>query len=142
MRVAALDIGKVRVALAVSDELGLIAHPRPPLNDGNQGLLAELAALARSEKIAVFWSGCLEPRGTGARPSADVSSRSALANATGEKTELVDERLSTVEANRRLRERRFGKEGEPRRSGIGGRAVPGPSLNILRPGQARRAQPR
>ncbi|RYE93848.1 MAG: Holliday junction resolvase RuvX, partial [Myxococcales bacterium] len=30
MRVAALDYGKARIGVAVSDELGMLAHPRPP----------------------------------------------------------------------------------------------------------------
>src|SRR5260221_6259365 len=58
MRVAALDVGKVRVGLAVSDELGAIAHPRPPLAGGNQKkLLSELVVLARREKIRRFLVG-------------------------------------------------------------------------------------
>ena len=31
MRVAALDYGKARIGVAVSDELGMLAHPRPPI---------------------------------------------------------------------------------------------------------------
>ncbi len=32
MRAAAVDLGKVRVGLAVADELGLMAHPRQYLD--------------------------------------------------------------------------------------------------------------
>ena len=35
-RVCAIDLGKVRVGVAVSDELGLMAHPRPALDGTNR----------------------------------------------------------------------------------------------------------
>ena len=90
MRVAALDLGKVRVGLAVSDELGVIAHPRAPLAGGNQKkLLAELAALARSEKIARFLVGFpLNRRGEDGREAKRVRKfAQALADATGRQIE-------------------------------------------------------
>src|SRR5260221_14665410 len=47
MRVAAVDLGKVRVGLAVSDEAGRLPHPRPALAGGNQKRLpAQLAPRA------------------------------------------------------------------------------------------------
>jgi len=107
MRVAALDLGKVRVGLAVSDELGVIAHPRPPLAGGNQKkLLSELVLLARGEKIRRFLVGLpLNRQGEEGREAQRVRKfAQALADATGREIELVDERLSTVEATRRLRE--------------------------------------
>jgi putative Holliday junction resolvase len=107
MRVAALDLGKVRVGLAVSDELGVIAHPRPPLPGGNhKRLLSELALLARGEKIRRFLVGLpLNRQGEEGREAQRVRKfAQALADATGREIELVDERLSTVEATRRLRE--------------------------------------
>ena len=107
MRVAALDLGKVRVGLAVSDELGVIAHPRPPLAGGNQKkLLSELRLLARDEKIRRFLVGLpLNRQGEEGREAQRVRKfAQALADATGREIELVDERLSTVEATRRLRE--------------------------------------
>ena len=58
MRVAAVDLGKVRVGLAVSDELGMMAHPRPPLVGGHpQRLVAELVRLAKAEGIERFLVG-------------------------------------------------------------------------------------
>ena len=42
--VIALDFGKARVGVAVSDELGILAHPRPYLDATNRkALLAEVA---------------------------------------------------------------------------------------------------
>ena len=50
MRVAGLDFGQARIGLAVSDEMGVLAHPRPFL-DGRDvsGILKKLAGLARDE---------------------------------------------------------------------------------------------
>jgi putative Holliday junction resolvase len=107
MRVAALDLGKVRVGLAISDELGVLAHPRDPLAGGNQKkLLADLAALAKAENIRRFLVGIpLNQTGGEGREAARARRfAQALADATGLEVELVDERFSTVEATRRLAE--------------------------------------
>ncbi len=107
MRVAAVDLGKVRVGLAVSDELGAMAHPRPPLAGQSQKkLLAELARLARDEKVDRFLVGLPLDRQGGEGREAGRARRfaQALADETGRNVELIDERLSTVEATRRLRE--------------------------------------
>ena len=107
MRVAAVDLGKVRVGLAVSDELGLVAHPRPPLSGGQpRKVVAELVRLARAEKIERFLVGLPLDRSGGEGREASRARRFAqsLADAAGKEVELVDERWSTVEATRRLRE--------------------------------------
>ena len=107
MRVAAVDLGKVRVGLAVSDELGLVAHPRPPLLGGApRRLIAELVRLARAEKIDRFLVGLPLDRSGREGREAGRARRFAqsLADAAGREVELVDERWSTVEAARRLRE--------------------------------------
>ena len=103
---AAIDLGKARVGLAVTDELGLMAHPRPALDGRNKkALLASLAAFAREEGVVRFLVG-LPLEMTGAEGSAARGARefaAALADASGVTVELVDERLTTVEASRRLR---------------------------------------
>ncbi len=107
MRVAAIDLGKVRAGVAVSDELGLMAHPRPPLDGRDlRGLIEALRALALAEGIERFVVGLpLDLRG-GEGASAQRARRFAghLADATGRDVELLDERLTTVEAARRMRE--------------------------------------
>ena len=146
MRVAALDMGKVRVGLAVSDELGVIAHPRPPLAGGNQKkLLSELALLARSEKIRRFLVGLpLNRQGEEGREAQRIRKfAQALADATGREIELVDERFTTVEATRRLREGGI----SAKKGGSGSTAPPPlccfrPGSTILRPRTRRREQPR
>jgi putative pre-16S rRNA nuclease len=118
MRVAAVDLGKVRVGLAVSDELGLIAHPRGPLPGANRKkLIGQLATLARAERVGRFLVGLpLDRSGGEGRAAARARTfAQALADATGRDVELVDERLSTVEATRRLREGGVSAKGGRRR---------------------------
>lgn len=106
-RAAAIDLGSTRVGLAVADELGWLAHPRPFLDGRNRkGLLLELRKLAVAEKIGHFLVGL--PRnldgseGPGARRARQFGKE--LAEKTGCTVEMVDERLSTVQAQARLHE--------------------------------------
>lgn len=107
MRAAAVDYGTVRVGLAVGDELGLLAHPRPFLDGRDpERVVRELAELAEQESIGVFLVGLpktLDGReGVAARRARRFARR--LAAATTARVVLVDERLSTTEAAQRLRE--------------------------------------
>ncbi len=107
MRIAALDYGKVRIGLAVADELGLMAHPRPHLDgrDPNRALQA-LSELGRAEQITLFLVGLprqLDGReGLSARRARQFAQR--LQGRTGIPVELVDEWLTSVEASARLRD--------------------------------------
>jgi putative Holliday junction resolvase len=107
MRVAALDFGKVRVGLALSDDLGLLAHPRPQLDGRDPGrLIAELASLAENEGIDLFVVG-LPRRLDGSEGAAAQRARrfaERLGRRTATKVELVDERLSTRQAHALLQE--------------------------------------
>jgi putative Holliday junction resolvase len=107
MRVAALDFGKARIGVAVSDELGLLAHPRPFLPARNRkAALAALGLLQREEGIERFLVGLPRRLGGEAGTTADEVIRFAqeVSDLTGCEVELVDERLSTVQASRALRE--------------------------------------
>jgi putative Holliday junction resolvase len=107
MRAAAVDFGTVRVGLAVGDELGLLAHPRPFL-DGRDPVrvVRELVALAENENIGVFLVGL--PRSLDGREGPPArrarSFARKLSAATPARVVLVDERLSTREASARLHE--------------------------------------
>ena len=91
-KVAAIDLGKARVGLAVTDELGLMAHPRPALDGRNRkALLASLAAFAQEEGVVRFLVG-LPLEMTGAEGSAARGARefaAALADASGVTVELL-----------------------------------------------------
>lgn len=106
VRAAAIDLGAVRVGLAVADDLGLLAHPRPFLDGKNQvALLRRLKELQATEELQVFVLGL--PRELSGRegPAAKRvrSFAEKLAQATPARVELWDEWLSTREAAGRLR---------------------------------------
>src|ERR1700690_4464622 len=92
-RVAAIDLGKARVGVAVSDELGLMAHTRPFL-DGHsrRPLLAALAALAREDSITRFLVDLpLEMTGEqGPAARRALAFAEELADATGVEVEMID----------------------------------------------------
>jgi putative Holliday junction resolvase len=107
MRAAAVDLGKVRVGLAVADELGLMAHPRHYLDGRDQQrVVFELARLAEAEGITVFVVGL--PRHLNGKEGPAAVRARRFAEALGRRTtasiELIDEWLSTKEAHGRLRE--------------------------------------
>ena len=113
MRILALDLGKKRIGLAVSDELGITAQGLPTLQRKNSR--ADLAALSRIvheksvDRILVgnplHMSGDVGMQAEAARDFADL-----LARHTGKETKLWDERLTTVEASRVLRDSGIGIE--------------------------------
>ncbi len=107
MRVLAIDLGSVRVGIAVSDELGLMAHPRPFLPAGDaKALLVAIVQLATEEGVERFIVGL--PRhlngseGRGARDARRFAA--ALAKRSALPVTLVDEWLSTREAHGKLRD--------------------------------------
>jgi len=105
MRTCALDLGSVRVGVAVDDELGLLAHPRGTLDARDEkALLEALRAMAAEEEIARFVVGLpLDMHGgegAAARKARALAQR--IADATGRLVEMWDERLTTVQAQRAL----------------------------------------
>ncbi len=107
MRVAGIDYGRARVGVAVSDELGLLAHPRPYLDAGSLKLvLSQLRVLAREEQLERFIVGL--PRRLNGREGASARRvrrfAELLGSETGVPVTLVDEWLSTREAQARLHE--------------------------------------
>jgi putative Holliday junction resolvase len=107
MRILALDYGSVRIGLALSDPTGTLARPLPFLPAKADAKLArEIAALAAKENAGRIVLGL--PRhmnGDLGDAAAKVQAfAAALGQATSLKIELVDERLSTVQASRQLQE--------------------------------------
>lgn len=107
MRVAALDLGKVRVGLAISDELGMLAHPRPAFDGQNRkALLTRISTFAQEEEVDLILVGLpLDADGQeGPAAQRAVSFADQVADATGRRVELWDERLTTIQAHRQLRD--------------------------------------
>ncbi len=106
-RTIGLDLGSVRCGVAIDDELGELAFPRAALPAGDRAALVRaLVAFAREEGAVRFVLGLpLELSGREGR-AAEKSRTFArsLVEASQLAVELWDERLSTVAANRALRE--------------------------------------
>ncbi len=103
--ICALDLGAVRVGVAVTDELGVMAHPRGVLAaKPRPAFLKALAELVQSEKIRKIIIGFpLDMRGSEGEAARRVRDfAQAIADATQCHVELFDERLSTVQAQRAL----------------------------------------
>ena len=112
-RILALDLGKRRIGLAVSDELGLTAQGLGTLERTNlRADLAELTRLAVERGVALILMGNpMHMSGSEGRQSAwarEFAER--LAAHSGLTVRLWDERLTTVEAERVLRESGISRE--------------------------------
>lgn len=104
-KVVALDPGAVRVGVAISDDLGMYAHPRGAFPaKPRPALLQKLRQIVVEEDVGRILVGLpLDMRGTegeAARRVRDLAQ--AVADATGCDVELFDERLTTVQAQRAL----------------------------------------
>jgi putative holliday junction resolvase len=106
-RVLALDVGKRRIGLAISDGLGLTAQGLPTLERTTiREDLTRLAELAAEREIELFLVGDpLHMSGDQSRQAQyirDFATR--LTERTGVPVKFWDERLTTVQAHRVLRE--------------------------------------
>ena len=105
-RVLALDLGKRRIGLAISDPLGVTAQGLPNLERTTKRAdLSTLERLAREREVGRFLMGNpVNMAGTEGRQSAWVREFAAeLERRTGLPVTLWDERLTSVEAGRVLR---------------------------------------
>lgn len=108
MRVLALDVGKLRIGIAVSDPLAITARPHSTIAR-NQQSISKIAALAKSLDISLIVVGLpLHLTGEEGSQAKDVRAFAAkLLRAVGPaQVEFWDERLSTVEAAERLSQQR------------------------------------
>jgi len=105
-RVIGLDLGDARIGVAISDDERRMAVALGTVRTGAPADLRAIAALVEEHDVALVvvglprsMSGAEGPRAIQARAFAD-----ALAGSAGTPVEMQDERLSTVEAERGLRE--------------------------------------
>ena len=104
-RIMAVDLGTVRTGVAVSDELGMLAQPWKTLPGGAAALEAVVSAVGELEPARILvglprnMDGTYGPAAEGARAFADQ-----LQSRVDCPVELWDERLTTVSAQRALRE--------------------------------------
>jgi putative Holliday junction resolvase len=104
-RILGIDLGKARVGVAVSDELGMLAHPFETV-PGTADVLARIAEIVAAKDIERIVIGL--PRhmngsmGTGAAEA--VAFAEKLRRRVQCEVLTWDERLTTMAANRALRE--------------------------------------
>jgi len=106
-RILALDLGKKRIGLALSDPLGITAQSLPTLQRTTiRQDLAALENLTREQHVTLILMGHpLHMSGRESRQSAYTREfAERLAGRTGLEVRLWDERLTTVEAERVLKQ--------------------------------------
>jgi putative Holliday junction resolvase len=106
-RILALDLGKKRVGIAVSDPLGMTAQGLPTYERRNRRAdLDHITSLIREHAVEVTVVGLpLHMSGDNGRQAEHARHfAGALARHSGVQVALWDERLTTVEASRVLRE--------------------------------------
>jgi len=104
-RALAVDFGGRRVGIAVSDSLGIAATPIEVIEGRTPEQVAERVAwLAKDRGVAVLVVGLpINMDGSEHKSAPQIRQRAAqCARLTGLPVEWVDERLTTVEAGRRL----------------------------------------
>jgi putative holliday junction resolvase len=104
-RILGIDLGKARIGVAVSDELGLLAHPLEtiPANNDAAPRIAELVRERNAESVVI---------GLPRHMNGSVGESAADALAFAKKLQpllsceivMWDERLTTTAANRALRD--------------------------------------
>lgn len=110
MRVVGIDLGTRRIGVAVSDATGTLASPHSVIERGRERAddhraIAAVVAEVEAERVVVglplSLSGAVGPAAQAAQAEADE-----LAAALPVPVETFDERLTTVTADRALRERK------------------------------------
>ncbi len=101
MKCLGLDLGTKTLGLAISDSLGLIASPYKVIRyDDVNALIIELLDIIEKEKIEVLVLGLPKnmDNSMGFASERSLKFKELLEKKTDKKIVLVDERLSTVEA--------------------------------------------
>lgn len=105
-RALGIDLGDVRIGIAVSDELGMFAHPRENVDARKAKPIDRVVEIARREKVNVVILGL--PRNMdGTEGAAAVKARTFADGlrtklGPGVEVRLIDERLTTVAAQKAL----------------------------------------
>lgn len=119
MRILALDHGTVRIGVAVSDELGMLAHPIDALpTEPFTALLDALKRLIQEREVALILVGL--PRNMDGSHGPAVQKVEAFVHLLRETIPIPvrtwDERLTTLQAHRMLAE--SGKREKERRGRV------------------------
>jgi len=105
-RVLGIDLGEARVGVAMSDELGFMAHPLETIEVRRVSPAARIRELVESHQIATVIVGMPRNMDGSRGPAAEKAAKFAEELRATLSCEVVtwDERLTTVSAQRSLRE--------------------------------------
>ena len=104
-RILGIDLGKARIGVAVSDELGMLAHPVETISAGSDASrrIAELVREKNAERVVIglprHMNGSV---GTGATEALAFAEK--LRGCVACEVVTWDERMTTMAANRALRD--------------------------------------
>jgi putative holliday junction resolvase len=107
MRILGLDLGERRVGVALSDSLGYTAQPQPTLEvGGDKALLEAIRKIIQDYEVSRIVVGLpLNQDGTmGPRALRVEQLANQMAVATGLPVERIDERFTSIEAQRILKD--------------------------------------
>jgi putative Holliday junction resolvase len=115
-RILAIDYGRKRIGLALSDELGATAQPLLTIQRTNRrDVIRRLREICAKHRVAQIVVGHpLHMTGEAGQMATEAASFAMrLSRELGIKTELVDERLTTWEARQTMTETKSGRKDEP-----------------------------
>ena len=102
-----LDVGSVRIGVAACDADGLMAYPLATIDYGSESVAEILALILEHQAIAVYVGNPVNLSGATTKSTtaaAEFATQLAQALTQGIAVRLIDERLSTVSAQRGLHE--------------------------------------
>jgi putative Holliday junction resolvase len=105
-RVLGIDFGDVRVGVAISDELGFMAHPLETIDVRRNPAVPRIRELAADRDVETIVVGMPRNMNGSLGPAAEKASKFAaeLREAVACRVVTWDERLTTVSAQRALQE--------------------------------------
>ena len=115
-RILAIDYGRKRIGLALSDELGATARPLVTIERTNRrDVIRRLREICAKHEVARIVVGHpLHMTGEAGEMAAEAASFAMrVSKEIGIETELVDERLTTWEARQTMTETKSRRKGEP-----------------------------
>ena len=115
-RILAIDYGRKRIGLALSDELGATAQPLLTIQRANRrDVIRRLREIcAKHGVVQIIVGHPLHMTGEAGEMAAEAASfATRLSKELGIETELVDERLTTWEARQTMTETKSRRKGEP-----------------------------
>jgi len=105
-RILGIDVGEARIGLAVSDELGMLAHPLETVNAREGNPLKHVAEVVAREKVDLVVIGLPRNMSGTYGPAAEKAREFAtkLQKYSPCTVKFWDERLTTVAAQKQLHE--------------------------------------